>query len=67
MTYNQLKQAIRHEQKINDGYEAYITCTDKETLQSNFIEHPAFTDNQLIKAVNEGLLSLDLDTYLVIK
>ncbi len=65
MKYRDLKKAIKAESKKDLA--AYIAVTEKESLVSNFIDNPAISDNQLIKAVEEGLLEKDYDTYIVVK
>jgi hypothetical protein len=71
MTYRELKKQIKaasKEQKI-DGITAYIAYQGArvETLISNFIENcKGITDDQLIKAENEGLLVRDWDTLEVV-
>lgn len=71
MTYTELKKRIKaasSDQK-KDGIQAYITYSGDtvESLQSNFITNcEGISDNQLIKAVEQGILVKDWDTFLVV-
>lgn len=67
MTYKNLvsKKEASKTMKI-DTIPAYIAYTDDDRLVSNFLgEKDNPTDNQLIKATEEGLLKPDFDTLLV--
>ena len=69
MDYRILKKEIKKasaDQKA-DKIVCYIAWTERETLTSNFItDCTGITDDQLIKAIEEGLLVQDWDVLEVI-
>ena len=73
MKYTELKKEIKKAAELKkENITCYIATTGDDSrdssgrLISNFIDCSTITDNQLIRATEEGLLDKDYDTYIVI-
>ena len=65
MKYSEIKKAIQKERE--DSLLSYIAYTERDDIISNFPLPGIPSDNQLIRAENEGLLTRDWDTLIVVK
>ena len=68
MTYKELKREIIQASKDQKatGIAHYIAYWGNNSLVSNFMEVVGVTDNQLIRAIDEGLLIKDWDVLEVV-